>query len=91
MFLSLLELKLMGGVSPKSPSPAPIQRPEAPGFQQRTPPPHQEADLSGHGAPRVQGPTMSIPSLSCLLHRPNAALESCSFARHSLLQTLYNI
>lgn len=30
-------------------------------------------------------------ALALLSHRPNGALESCSFARHSLLQTLYKV
>ncbi|XP_031206017.1 ran GTPase-activating protein 1 isoform X2 [Mastomys coucha] len=36
-------------------------------------------------------PKALAPLLLAFVTKPNAALESCSFARHSLLQTLYNI
>nr|XP_021502206.1 ran GTPase-activating protein 1 [Meriones unguiculatus]XP_021502207.1 ran GTPase-activating protein 1 [Meriones unguiculatus] len=36
-------------------------------------------------------PKALAPLLLAFVTKPNGALESCSFARHSLLQTLYNV
>lgn len=36
-------------------------------------------------------PKALAPLLQAFMTKPNGALEACSFARHSLLQTLYKV